>query len=228
IAGELRPLLHGEAKIEVLPNSYDETRFNPEVRLRWRDAMRAELGYLPEHFVFVFTSQGHHRRKGFWLAVEALNHVRQARPGIRFLVVGGSPERLAELRQKLTVIVPDWQTWIHLAGNQPEPEKYLAASDAFLFPSYFEAFCLAEIEAGACGLPLLLTPHHGSEMILQDGVNGVKLSSNPVDMAGQIEGFLEDPLPPINAGSGRGLTRAAYASHLDLIYATSSVLVPSP
>ncbi|HEY5813581.1 MAG TPA: glycosyltransferase family 4 protein, partial [Chthoniobacterales bacterium] len=214
IAGELRPLLHGEAKIEVLPNSYDETRFNPEVRLRWRDAMRAELGYLPEHFVFVFTSQGHHRRKGFWLAVEALNHVRQTHRHIRFLVVGGSPERLAELRQKLTVVAPDWQNWIHLAGSQPEPEKYLAASDAFLFPSYFEAFCLAEIEAGACGLPLLLTPHHGSEMILQDGVNGVKLSFDPEIMSGQISSFIAKVGTVCELSAGRGASRIDYASRL--------------
>lgn len=31
-------------------------------------------------------------------------------------------------------------------------ERYLAASDAFLFPSYSEAFALVEVEAAACGL----------------------------------------------------------------------------
>ncbi|HEY5892631.1 MAG TPA: glycosyltransferase [Chthoniobacterales bacterium] len=221
VAGELRRLVHPEARIEVLPNSYDETRFNPEVRGRWRDGMRTELGYLPQHFVFVFASQGHYRRKGFWLAVESLNQVRKNHPDIRFLVVGGSPERLAELRQKLTVVAPDWQNWIYLAGSQSEPEKYLAAADAFLFPSYFEAFCLAEIEAAACGLPLLLTPHHGSEMILQDGVNGLRLSSEPTAMARQIGGLLEKPLPSISAGSGQGLTRTAYASKMELTYARS-------
>jgi len=41
-----------------------------------------------------------------------------------------------------------------------------------------------EIEAAAMGLPLLLTPHHGSEMILKDGVNGLVL---PFDAAGIAE-----------------------------------------
>ncbi|HEY5893218.1 MAG TPA: glycosyltransferase, partial [Chthoniobacterales bacterium] len=129
--------------------------------------------------------------------------------------------RLAELRQKLTVVAPDWQNWIYLAGSQSEPEKYLAASDAFLFPSYFEAFCLAEIEAGACGLPLLLTPHHGSEMILQDGVNGVLLSFDVTVMSQQIKSFVDKPLESVRGESGLGLTRTAYSAKIELIYARS-------
>ena len=101
---------------------------------------------------------------------------------------------------------------------QPDVEKYYAASDTFLFPSYFEAFCLAEIEAAACGLPLLLTPHHGSEMILRDGKNGRLLSFDPSVMGEQIAEFIQDGLPNSEPGAGRGLTRAEYADTLLAAY----------
>jgi glycosyltransferase involved in cell wall biosynthesis len=101
---------------------------------------------------------------------------------------------------------------------QKEVEKYYAASDAFLFPSYFEAFCLAEIEAAACGLPLLLTPHHGSEMILRDGVNGVRLSFDPKVMGAQVADFLAKGLPDFDPGTARGLTKGEYASQLLGVY----------
>lgn len=101
---------------------------------------------------------------------------------------------------------------------QPEVEKYYAASDAFIFPSHFEAFCLAEIEAATCGLPLLLTPHHGTEMILQDGINGRVLSFDPIEMSGQLEQFLAKGLSGFSPGAGKALTCSAYASEILAVY----------
>jgi len=219
IAEEVRRRSPKHRVIEVLPNSYDETRFHPGVRDLYRDAMRRQLGFGPEHFVFLFVSQGHHQRKGFSLAVEALARLRvEGRRNLRFLVVGGSPATVDALRARLERDAPDWAEWISLAGMQPEVEKYYAAADAFLFPSYFEAFSLAEIEAAACGLPLLLTPHHGSEMTLNAGVPGIFLSFDPHDMSLQIAAFLEKETPPPSRGAGCGVTRLEYASRLLELY----------
>jgi glycosyltransferase involved in cell wall biosynthesis len=57
-------------------------------------------------------------------------------------------------------------------GRVKEIERYLAAADALLFPSYCEAFALVEIESAAMGLRLYVTPHYGSEMILRPPANG--------------------------------------------------------
>jgi glycosyltransferase involved in cell wall biosynthesis len=88
------------------------------------------------------------------------------------LVVGGSADRLAKLQAQLEQAHPTWRQIVTFTGMVPDVERYFAASDAFLFPSYSEAFALVEVEAAACGLPLFLTRHHGSEMILEEGVNG--------------------------------------------------------
>lgn len=207
-------------RVETLPNSYDETRFNLAVRGTYRDAMRAQLGLPPDATVFCFVSAGHYGRKGFWLAVEALSMVRVALPGkdVRLLVVGGTVPTVERLRMQIEERFPGNARSIHFAGMQAAVEKFYAASDAFLFPSYFEAFCLAEIEAGACGLPLLLTPHHGSEMILLDGKNGRLLSFDPGVMGGQIAEFIRQGLPNSAPGAGRGLDRAHYAAALLSVY----------
>ena len=213
VAAEVRARTRASVEVETLPNSYDETRFNPAVRTLHRETMRAKLGYGTGDRVFCFVSTGHYRRKGFWLAVEALALARKTDAGknARLLTVGGKESAAAGLRAEALRRFPDSGDWITFTGMQPEVEKYYAASDAFIFPSYFEAFCLAEIEAAACGLPLLLTPHHGTEMILNDGVNGVRLSFDPNLMSGQIEGFLANGLAKFQPGAGRGLTKSEFA-----------------
>jgi glycosyltransferase involved in cell wall biosynthesis len=143
-----------------------------------------------------------------------------------FLVIGGNTRTLARLQKALSAKYEGWRDWIRFTGMVDQPETLLAASDAFLFPSYFEAFCLAEIEASALHLPLLLTPHCGSEMILQDGNNGLGLSFDPETMAIQLEDFLRGATPlgsinpttlrPVNfhPSVGQALTRQEYGHRL--------------
>jgi len=57
-----------------------------------------------------------------------------------------------------------------------------------------------EIEAAAMGLPLLLTPHHGSEMILKDGVNGLVLPFDAAGIAAIIVNGIRMGFPDANAG----------------------------
>jgi hypothetical protein len=42
-------------------------------------------------------------------------------------------------RGQLEPIIPEYARWIVFVGTTSEVEKSLAAADAFLFPSYFEA-----------------------------------------------------------------------------------------
>lgn len=200
--------------ITVLPNSYDPARFNPGVRDRWRASQRAALGYGDEERVFIFVSTGHYRRKGFFLAVQALEQLRLNHPHARLLVVGGVPRTLEKLKQRLHAAHPGWDEWLHFAGSTNEPEKFMAAADAFLFPSYSEALALVEIEAAACGLPLFLTHHHGSEMVLENGVNGSLVDFDPSHIARTLARFLDGDWQPQRASLKRALDRDGYAAAL--------------
>jgi glycosyltransferase involved in cell wall biosynthesis len=196
--------------LRILPNCYDPQRFHAGVRDQFRAATRSKLGYDETQRVFIFVSTGHYRRKGFFLAVEALRLLRQSHPEVRFLVIGGREERLNSLRQEIGAD----HDWITFTGMVPDVEKYFAAADAFLFPSYSEAFALVEVEAAACGLPLFLTPHHGSEMILEDGVNGRLIEFDAAQIAQVLTEFVEGRWQPTGTSLKHAVDSATYAQRL--------------
>ena len=59
--------------------------------------------------------------------------------------------------------------------------SYYAASDCFVFPSYREGFPNTVIEAGAMGLPSIVTDINGSREIIHQGENGVIIPSKDAD-----------------------------------------------
>lgn len=59
--------------------------------------------------------------------------------------------------------------------------SYFAASDCFVFPSYREGFPNTVIEAGAMGLPSIVTDINGSREIINHGENGVVIPSKDAD-----------------------------------------------
>jgi glycosyltransferase involved in cell wall biosynthesis len=182
--------------VRVLPNSYDAEKFHPGVRAAFRESTRKRLNFLEDTKVFVFASAGHYRRKGFFLAVQSLVVLRRTCPHVKLLVLGGQPARLKALQSRLDQDAPGWSDWILFTGMVKEMEQYFAAGDALLFPSYSEAFALVEVEAAACGLPLFLTRHHGSEMIMVDGINGRYVEFDAEQIAGVLEEFVSGTWSP--------------------------------
>ena len=55
---------------------------------------------------------------------------------------------------------------------------YYAASDCFVFPSYREGFPNTVLEAGAMGLPCIVTDINGSREIIKNGFNGLIVPSH--------------------------------------------------
>lgn len=57
-------------------------------------------------------------------------------------------------------------------GKQDDIRPYLSISNALVFPSYREGFPNVVLEAGAMGLPAVVTDINGSNEIIDQGVNG--------------------------------------------------------
>jgi glycosyltransferase involved in cell wall biosynthesis len=51
----------------------------------------------------------------------------------------------------------------------------------FVFPSFFEGFAQVQVEAAACGLPIIGTQNSGAEEIIQDGYNGFIVEPGNID-----------------------------------------------
>ena len=92
--------------------------------------------------------------------------------GVRLILVG-------PFEKELDPVLPEteWQILNHTAisfvGFQQDIRPYLAASDALAFPSYREGFPNVVLQAGAMGLPSIVTDINGCNEIIEDGVNGV-------------------------------------------------------
>ncbi len=216
VAADLRRWGPAWNRIEVLPNAFDPEKFTVERRERERAGARKALGFRGEDLVFAFVSLGHYRRKGFFEAVEILENLRtRGHHSVRFLVVGGTEATLSGLKKKLECGTPGWESWITFTGMVDDTGRILSAADAFLYPSYSEAFALVEIEASALGLPLYLTRHHGAEMILEDGINGRFIDWDPSKAADVIEEELrEGRVVPGESQTGRAVSREEYARRL--------------
>jgi glycosyltransferase involved in cell wall biosynthesis len=201
-----------------LPNSYDPERFNPGARARFRSEMRAHYGFTDEEIIFVFCSFGHFVRKGLLQAAEAVANLRKDGLAVRLLVLGGLPEKIAEFRNLAASRGVSCEG-LTFAGMVNPAEQHLAAADAMLFPSHFEAFSLVEIEAAALGLRLYLTAHPGSEMILKEGVNGRLLPWDVPSMTALLrDEIATGSIAKSHAEMGEALAPWQYAAQMDLLY----------
>ena len=108
--------------------------------------------------------------KGINELVAAFEELHEKYPATRLLLVG-TLEDSDPLKQETLVAINNNQA-IEFAGWQTDIRPYLAASDIFVFPSYREGFPNVVLQAGAMGLPAIVTDINGSNEIIKEGVNG--------------------------------------------------------
>lgn len=158
-------------KVEVLANPVDLQRFTKAPNHDNR-ALRAELGFRDDEIVCVFVALGDFARKGLGLTIEAMGQmVESERLAIRILVVGGNAGEIEEFSALAKANAVDSR--VTFVGLQKDVCSFLWASDALVFPSAYEIFSLAILQAAAAGLPALVpTGLYGAEEFIVDGVNG--------------------------------------------------------
>ncbi|MGQ9676024.1 MAG: glycosyltransferase family 4 protein [Chloroflexota bacterium] len=156
-----------KGKVHIVANPVDvESMVRPDAFDRV--AFRNRIGLDPDDVVLVFVALGHFERKGLPLLLEALCHVHNA--AVKALVVGGEPNLVAEYRRRAEAL--GLGNRVVFVGMQRDVRPYLWCSDAFVFPTYYEAFAKVCLQAAAAGLPLIAAPVHGVEEYLRDGENG--------------------------------------------------------
>ena len=110
--------------------------------------------------------------KGINELVLAFVRLTKVYPEVRLLLVGSFEADLDPVSSEIEHTILNHSS-ISFLGFQQDIRPYLAASDALAFPSYREGFPNVVLQAGALGLPSIVTDINGCNEIIEDGVNGV-------------------------------------------------------
>ena len=165
-------------------NGIDTAFFSPDqVTEIERVTLREKLNIQPDDFVFVFVGRIV-SDKGINELIKAFSELQAVEnnepAGIKLLLVGGlendldplNPETLAEINQNKDIIS---------VGFQQDVRPFFAISDALAFPSYREGFPNVVMQAGAMGLPSIVSDINGCNEIIVEGENGLIIPPKNVE-----------------------------------------------
>lgn len=114
--------------------------------------------------------------KGINELVAAFKRLHTEHPATRLLLVGPFEDNLDPVSEETRATIEALSA-IEAVGWQSDVRPFLAASDVFVFPSYREGFPNVVMQAGALGLPSIVTDINGSNEIIRNGENGVIIPS---------------------------------------------------
>lgn len=144
----------------------------------WQPAKRETHDTSSLHFIFVGRLVPD---KGINELVWAFQQVLAKYPASTLTLVGwyeGETPLSPETRQAI-----DSTPAIRYVGRQDDVRSYYQNADCLVFPSYREGFPNVVLEAGAMGLPAIVTDINGSREIIRQGENGLIV---PPRDAGQL------------------------------------------
>ena len=158
----------------------------PEVMAAAQPIMRSGV------FTFVFVGRVV-RDKGINELVQAFARLNAQEPATRLILVGRFEDDLDPVLPQTRQTI-EQNDAIEAVGSQADVRPWLAASDALVFPSYREGFPNVVLEAGAMGLPSIVTDINGSREIVVEGENGVIVPPRDADaLYAAMLRFIEAP-----------------------------------
>lgn len=132
-------------------------------------------------FTFVFVGRIA-RDKGINELCKAMGMLSGFAP-VRLLLIGPYEDDLDPISQEAKDLMAN-NPAIEYVGEKYGDEllAYYAAADCFVLPSYREGFPNTVLEAGAMGLPCIVTDINGSREIIVEGENGVIVPPRDADV----------------------------------------------
>lgn len=174
-------------------NGIDLAYFNPEIFLEEKHLdFRNSLGIEAQDFVFVFVGRlvGD---KGINELIAAFAKI-DSKSAAKLLLVGPFEQELDPLKEG-TLEAMKANKLIIEVGFQKDVRPYFAISDALVFPSYREGFPNVVMQAGAMGLPSIVTDISGCNEIIVEGENGVIIPTKDENaLLKAMQQFIENPI----------------------------------
>lgn len=132
-------------------------------------------------FTFVFVGRIV-KDKGINELCSAFERLNKQHSNTRLFLVGNFEDDIDPISNQTRNIINNIPA-IQAVGPQYGEDllAYYAASDCFVFPSYREGFPNTVLEAGAMGLPSIVTDINGSRDIIMEGKNGTIIPSKDTE-----------------------------------------------
>jgi UDP-glucose:(heptosyl)LPS alpha-1,3-glucosyltransferase len=171
------PLVH------VIHHGVDLATFSLEQRKLFRRETRDRLGLQENELVFLYV--GDWQKAGPPLAAA----IKKLKGGRLVLVTKTDPTVIQTCLSEF-----DLTNRVILCPPTREIQKFYAAADVFVFPSYYDSFGMVVTEAMASGLPVITNNSVGASELLTDGVNGILVTGDdpwdPDVLAKAMDSFL--------------------------------------
>lgn len=154
-------------KVRVVYHGTDLQRFHPRNRAQWREPLRRQLGLADSEVAAIYV--GDWQKAGAGL-VGSLALV----PQVKLIVVTRTPESMVRAEARAAGV----EDRLLFLPPTDEIQRYYAAADLFLFPTFYDTFGLVLTEAMASGLPVITNLEAGAAELLVAGESGL-LTDDP-------------------------------------------------
>jgi UDP-glucose:(heptosyl)LPS alpha-1,3-glucosyltransferase len=173
------------ARIQIIPPGVNLQEFHPDLRARWRTAVRSDIGVRQDDFLVLFIGADY-KLKGFPTVLEAVARLPRH---VRVLAVG-VPRRHAIDRS----LGSDLRGRVSLLPPTENISRLYAAADCLALPTRYDTFSLVTLEAMASGLPVIVSREAGISEFLNAGIDAL-LMDRPDDAVGlsrHLESLADD------------------------------------
>ncbi|HET6423416.1 MAG TPA: glycosyltransferase family 4 protein [Planctomycetaceae bacterium] len=173
-----------EERLRRVCNGVDTNLFQPGDGSD-RALVREELGLAAEQPLLIFASMDF-RRKGLGSLFAAMRQMKY-RDAALAVLGNGDIRRYEQIAKQQGV-----EKRVHFLGRQSAMSRFYRAGDVFVLPTIYEPFPNVNLEAMACGIPVVTTATAGGADIVQDGVNGYVVPDawSIPDLADRIDALL--------------------------------------
>ncbi|HEY0091347.1 MAG TPA: glycosyltransferase family 4 protein [Flavobacterium sp.] len=152
-------------------NGIDTAHFSPEhFSIGQNLELKRELSIHEKDFVFIFVGRLV-KDKGMNELISAFTRLQAENKHLKLLLVGDYEADLDPLSGQTLKEIKTHPAIIS-TGFKYDVRPYFAISDVLVFPSYREGFPNGVLQAGAMGLPCIVSDINGCNEIISDTING--------------------------------------------------------